>query len=78
MYYPGYREADLRLCFRLSRLLVFPLGGSNINLKNYLDSVIICTRDYAGILNCFVVEAAKSTQKQRIVPIFFRNIMTLD
>ena len=41
MYYPssenkgadqlrGYREADLRLCFRLSRLLVFPSGGSNI------------------------------------------------
>ena len=40
MYYPssenkgadqlrGYREADLRLCFRLCRLLVFPWGGSN-------------------------------------------------
>ena len=39
MYYPssgnkgadqlhGYREADLRLCFRLYRLLVFPWGGS--------------------------------------------------
>ena len=26
----GYREADLRLCFRLCRLLVFPRGGSNI------------------------------------------------
>ena len=26
----GYREADLRLCFRLCRLLVFPWGGSNI------------------------------------------------
>ena len=24
----GYREADLCLCFRLCRLLVFPLGGS--------------------------------------------------
>ena len=41
MYYPrsenkgadqlrGYREADLRLCFRLCRLLVFPWGGSII------------------------------------------------
>ena len=41
MYYPssknkgadqlcGYREADLRLCFRICRLLVFPWGGSNI------------------------------------------------
>ena len=39
MYYPssenkgadqlrGYCEADLRLCFRLCRLLVFPRGGS--------------------------------------------------
>ena len=26
----GYREADLRLCFRLCRLLVFPCGGSFI------------------------------------------------
>ena len=25
----GYREADLRLCFRLCRLLVFPCSGSN-------------------------------------------------
>ena len=24
----GYREADLRLCFHLCRLLVFPWGGS--------------------------------------------------
>ena len=24
----GYREADLRLCFRLCRLLVFPWDGS--------------------------------------------------
>ena len=40
MYYPSsenkgadqlrsYCEADLRLCFRLGRLLVFPCGGSN-------------------------------------------------
>ena len=26
----GYREADLRLCFRLCRLLVFPCSGSHI------------------------------------------------
>ena len=25
----GYREADLRLCFRICRLLVFPWGSSN-------------------------------------------------
>ena len=29
----GNREADLRLCFRLCRLLVFPWGGSNISLS---------------------------------------------
>ena len=29
----GYREADLRLCFRLCRLLVFPCGGSYILFK---------------------------------------------
>ena len=28
----GYREADLRLCFRLCRLLVFPWGGSFISM----------------------------------------------
>ena len=28
----GYREADLRLCFRLCRLLVFPWGGSYITV----------------------------------------------
>ena len=26
----GYREAGLRLCFLICRLLVFPCGGSNI------------------------------------------------
>ena len=26
----SYCEADLRLCFRLGRLLVFPCGGSNV------------------------------------------------
>ena len=42
MYYPrsenkgadqlrGYCEADLRLCFRICRLLVFPWGGSYVN-----------------------------------------------
>ena len=43
MYYPcsenkdadqlrGYREADLRLCFRICRLLVFPRDGSFIQV----------------------------------------------
>ena len=44
LYYPSsenkgadrlrsYCEADLRLCVRLCRLLVFPCGGSNLNRK---------------------------------------------
>ena len=48
MYYPcsenkgadqlcGYREADLRLCFRLCRLLVFPCGGSFTNMHSLID-----------------------------------------
>ena len=36
----GYREADLRLCFRLCRLLVFPCGGSNITFKSYGPTVL--------------------------------------
>ena len=28
----GYRKADLRLCFRICKLLVFPRGGSYICL----------------------------------------------
>ena len=51
MYYPssenkgadqlrGYREADLRLCFRLCRLLVFPWGGSNIGLELLMKEII--------------------------------------
>ena len=51
MYYPssenkgadqlrGYCEADLRLCFCLCRLLVFPWGGSfiKINLSSFKSS----------------------------------------
>ena len=44
MYYPcsenkdadqlrGYREADLRLCFRIGRLLVFSRTGSYYNIS---------------------------------------------
>ena len=50
MYYPcsenkgadqlrGYREADLRLCFRLCRLLVFPRGGSNISSEKPIHAI---------------------------------------
>ena len=33
----GYREADLHLCFRLCRLLVFPCGGSYIQLLLFVN-----------------------------------------
>ena len=37
--FAGYREADLRLCCRICRLLVFPCGGSNVKLyRNNTDS----------------------------------------
>ena len=29
----GYREADLRLCFRICKLLVFSQGGSNRSFR---------------------------------------------
>ena len=49
MYYPcsenkgadqfgGYREADLRLCFRLCRLLVFPWDDSIMYTQNVCES----------------------------------------
>ena len=38
----GYREADLRLCFRICRLLVFPWGGSNISLGVQLEVMVLC------------------------------------
>ena len=35
----GYREADLRLCFRICRLLVFSRGGSFVlNYHNSKDT----------------------------------------
>ena len=30
----GYREADLRLCFRICKMLVFSWGGSNVDAEN--------------------------------------------
>ena len=63
LYYPSsenkradqlldYREADLRLCFRLCRLLVFSRGGSNV----YLAQQFII----ALILNCFSTKTDRS------------------
>ena len=55
LYYPSsenkgadqlrsYCEADLRLCFRLCRLLVFPCGGSFVGVYSR------CSFNYVGLL----------------------------
>ena len=36
----GNREADLRLCFRLCRLLVFPRGGSFVKFSMFAHWII--------------------------------------
>ena len=47
----GYREADLRLCFRLCRLLVFPWGGSfmmlisDVSFLYFIDFFVILLID---------------------------------
>ena len=38
----SYCEADLRLCFRICRLLVFPCGGSDG--MNVLRTVTLCLK----------------------------------
>ena len=43
----SYCTADLRLCFRLCRLLVFPCDGSNHNFKFYSAVCGLC-----GTLGC--------------------------
>ena len=55
MYYPSsenkgadqlrsYCEADLRLCFRLGRLLVFPCGGSSLCMEQVLKATFLQTK----------------------------------
>ena len=57
MYYPssenkgadqlrGYREADLRLCFRLCKLLDFPWGGS------FMKAYFACYRHITAVFCC--------------------------
>ena len=37
----SYCKADLRLCFRLCRLLVFPCGGLNVH---DMSSMFLCSK----------------------------------
>ena len=61
MYYPssenkgadqlrGYREADLRLCFRLCRLLVFPRGGSIIDVLMIVSDMTVLTAGTCAVV----------------------------
>ena len=64
MYYPcsenkdadqlrGYREADLRLCFRLCKLLVFSRTGSYALFKIFSISQKTCdVNSYLIYINC--------------------------
>ena len=52
----GYREADLRLCFGLCRLMVFPRGGSNMHISKQpitLTAVIIMIIYFSSIQHQF-------------------------
>ena len=59
----GYREADLRLCFRLCRLFVFPRGDSfNIEANSLYAIHLLRTKLKAGIdmfLNPLVTNGLK-------------------
>ena len=46
----GYREADLRLCFRICKTLVFTWRGSYFNLVTR-KTLAICQRCYQPALN---------------------------
>ena len=61
MYYPssenkgadqlrGYREADLRLCFRLCRLLVFTRGGSFVHRLLQLQNDLLVILHFFSLL----------------------------
>ena len=88
MYYPssenkgddqlrGYREADLRLCFRLCRLLVFPWGGSLVLLfqEGFVYAVEFSHRSGRDLINVAkkrtniipIIEDARHPHKYRML-----------
>ena len=79
MYYPssenkdadqlrGYREADLRICFRLGRLLVFPWGGSNYVVMKISRTKLV---EVQVNLNVKGSKFSRSFQLIIVVPIVF-------
>ena len=67
----GHREADLRLCFRLCRLLVFPCGGSYFIKCHFIFQkscrVILCSTDR-------VLVNGECIAMAQLVPTGFLNI----
>ena len=70
LYYPGsenkgadqlrgHREADLRLCFRICRLLVFPCGGSFITYLVTFYRIILITHTTYSFFPCVTSEQHK-------------------
>ena len=88
MYYPcsenkgadqlrGYREADLRLCFRLCRLLVFPCTGLFNNMTLSLKLFSYQRRPWQlsrflimeKRLNSMVYWSSHATKKELMLPL---------
>ena len=68
----GYREADLRLCFRLCRLLVFPWGGSIITILPKINASLFILLSFESIIIC--VERANIPKLQTQVEEYFEKI----
>ena len=70
----GYREADLCLCFRLCRLLVFPRGGSNTDRCLNNGNGSICKRYYSmqkpqrSQLFCYILGSFHSLKGSACIP----------
>ena len=85
MYYPcsenkdadqlrGYREADLRLCFRPCKLLVFSRTGSYIFRKNMATEVRVRTDLYLPIMIVIKTFRLKNADGKMVI---CRNISTI-
>ena len=62
----GYREADLRLCFRICRLLVFPWDGSFNVQGNNMEVIFKSYQNSAFLRFCIIqVLSFKYIMKQK-------------
>ena len=56
----GYREADLRLCFRLCRLLFFSGGGSFFKIFKYYKAYFASVLDMCVLLYATAYKASEN------------------